>query len=89
MWNYFNSLPDNLKYLIIAFLVIVILLLVSRLIWGEQLKKFSVSINTEGFNFNLETHIKNNVLQTYELSSQSESLQKIKQGNNCKGPRHR
>jgi hypothetical protein len=81
MWNYFNTLPDNLKYMIVAFVSIIILLLVSRLIWGEQLKKFSVSITTQGLNFNLETHINNNVLCTYDLSSNIEPAPAPNQNN--------
>lgn len=78
MWNYFNSLPDNIKYLIIAFLAIIILLIATRIIWGERLKKFSVSISEKGFNFNLETHVKNNTLAVYEIHQRTEVLKESK-----------
>lgn len=78
MWNYFNSLPDNIKYLIIAFLAIIILLVATRIIWGEQLKKFSVSISEKGFNFNLETHVKNNTLAVYEIHPRTEIFKESK-----------
>jgi hypothetical protein len=72
----FESLPENAKFLIIAFVLIFILLVLIKGLWGDQLRRFSLRISPKDIGLDIETQtinefIKKNVIYSKEIDLQT------------------